>query len=275
MVSKVKKSILVLSLLMAQMAFAQKSVPWRWQVNQCTDCGISLKLVGDLKGDMAFKEKAIRTAFVLESPFTNPPLLAAHDLDAHKRTLIFLQTLSAEKKNVLNLYKGTRFEVTSQEYNLLAQMAFGILGQESRFFGHWKYFIKRNSQRAIREYKEWKAERKGQEALANSKGPTQIKNVPDAIADFYKIQETELWQAKPAAVATIGFLIEALHELKSRAANNNWEFVTKNTYVDYLPYIYFGGVKKLRERTATPDKNIYVQNMKKQMKKVVVSEIVP
>jgi hypothetical protein len=72
----------------------------------------------------------------------------------------------------------------------------------------------------------------------------------------------------------MGYLIEALGELKQRARNNNLKMITDDTYVDYLPYLYFVGAKKLVNRTATPDKNIYVKNMKKFMKKVSVSEIV-
>lgn len=269
MVSQVKKSILVLMVLAAHVAHAQKAVPWTWKKSDCKTCGISFQLVGDIKpkSEMDMKEKTMRFTMSL-SPATQT-LVKAHDADALARTLIFLKTLSSEKANILKLYNSD-----PQEYNLLAHMAVGILGQESRFFGHWRYFIKRNSQLAIKEIKEAKAWIKDREAVANSKGPTQIKNVPDRIAQYYNITEKNLWDPKYAAVSTVGFLIEALAELKQRAKNNNLEMITSDTYIDYLPYIYFGGSKKLVNRTATPDTNIYVKNMKKHMKKVVVTEIV-
>jgi hypothetical protein len=269
MVSKVKKSILVLSLLAAQVAHAQKTVPWSWKKSDCRTCGISFKLVGNINAreDMDMKEKSIR--FLMSTTPAGKTALDAYDLDAKARTYVFLNALSTEKETILKLYNSD-----SQEYNLLASMAVGILGQESRFFGHWRYFIKRNSQLAIKEMKEIKAWIKDSEAVANSKGPTQIKNVPDRIAQHYNITEKNLWNPKSAAVSTMGYLIEALAELKQRAKNNHLEMITNDTYVDYLPYIYFGGTKKLVNRTATPDKNIYVKNMKRFMKKVAVSEVV-
>lgn len=269
MVSKVKKSILVLSLLVAQAAHAQKTVPWTWKKSDCRTCGISFKIVGDINAreDMDMKEKSIR--FLMSTTPAGKTALDAYDLDAKARTYAFINALSSEKETILKLYNSD-----PQEYNLLAHMAVGILGQESRFFGHWRYFIKRNSQLAIKEMKEIKAWIKDSEAVANSKGPTQIKNVPDRIAQHYNITEKNLWNPKSAAVSTMGYLIESLAELKQRAKNNHLEMITDDTYVDYLPYLYFGGAKKLINRTATPDKNIYVKNMKRFMKKVAVSEVV-
>ncbi len=269
MVSNVKKSILVLIVLVSHVVQAQKLVPWTWKKSDCQTCGVTFKIIGDINAieDMDLKEKNLRL-LMMASPLT-ATALKAYDADAEVRTHAFLKALSTEKEIILDLYHSD-----PQEYNLLASMAVGILGQESRFFAHWRYFIKRNSQLAIKEMKEFKAWVKESEAVANSKGPTQIKNVPDRIAQHYNITEKNLWNPRSAAVSTMGYLIEALRELKQRVKNNNLEMITDETYVDYLPYLYFGGTKKLVNRTATPDQNIYVKNMKRFIKKVAVYEIV-
>lgn len=219
--------------------FAQKTIytKWEWQKSNCQDCGIHFKVQKeDLK---------------------------------NKKTVEFLQAIATQKKTILSLYKSD-----SQEYNLLAHMAYGILGNESEYFQSFRYFIKRNSQLAITTAKKIDARLHGEDDIeANSKGPTQIKKVPTQIAEHYKITEKDLWKPFNAAISTMGYLIEALRELKQRTKNNNWEFVTRSTYVDYLPYLYFGGVKKLLNRTATPETNIYVKNMKQHMLKIQIYEI--
>lgn len=273
----------------------QKTVPWTWQKSTCETCGIKFDLIGDINAreDMDTKEKMIR-AF---PPFW--PLFRTSDTDAKLRTLIFLHTLSSEKQTILRLYGN---QTNSQEYNLLASMAVGILGQESRFFANWRYLVKRNAQWAITETKivkeilrensdkdnvrispvdAAKSLLRREDAVidqedipANSKGPTQIKDVPDRIAQHYNMTEDHLWEPHYAAVATMGFLIEALQQLRRTAKNNNLTHINDNTIVDYLPYIYFGGTKKLINRTATPNTNIYVKHMKMFMQKVKVSEVV-
>lgn len=218
--------------------FAQKTTytKWEWQKNTCQDCGIHFQVKKE-------------------------------DLE-NKKTVEFLQTLAQQKKTIIGLYKSD-----PQEYNLLAHMAYGILGNESEYFKSFRYLIKRNSQLAITTAKKIDAHLHGEDDIeANSKGPTQIKKVPTKIAEHYKITEKDLWKPFNAAVSTMGYLIEALKELKQRKKNNNWDFVTPSTYVDYLPYLYFGGVKKLINRTATPETNIYVKNMKKNMLRIKIYE---
>lgn len=296
MVSKIKNSILVMILLISHVASAQvvRTIPWKWQLSTCQSCGIKFDIVGDMNSikDMDTKEIILRTNPFLWSTFK------IADLDAQYRTKVFLETLSKEKATILNLYAN---ETNSQEYNLLAHMAVGILGQESRFFHHYRYLIKRNAQWAITEAKIAKkiiSQNRNPEkqhlspveaaksllrtddaiidtddVVANSKGPTQIKDVPDRIAQHYNFTEKDLWNPKNAAVATMGYLIMALKELRQTAANRNMTYINDSTIVDYLPYKYFGGNKKLLDRTATPDKNIYINNMKRFMQKVRVSEI--
>lgn len=239
MAFNLKKLVLVLALLGSPAAFAGNESPWVWQKSTCHNCEIKFRV-------------------------------SSEDFKKNPRMVSFLSALATEKQNILKVY-GT----DPQEYNLLAHMAVGILGNESTFFKSWRYKVKSNSQIAIAWSKGIKAWFGGYEASPNSKGPTQIKRVPDRIEQYYNITEKNLWEPKYAAVSTMGFLIEALAELKQRAKNNDLEFITPATYVDYLPYIYFGGAKKLINRTATPDTNIYVKNMKLHMKRAQIIEIAP
>jgi hypothetical protein len=189
-----------------------------------------------------------------------------------KKVKEFLEALSQEKFQLIALY-----ESDPQEYNLLAHMAVGILGRESSFFESWRYEVKESAQpvvtmvKAVRSYLsegEWKPSR-------NSRGPTQIKIVPGRIREFYGIDEDDLNHPRAAAVATMGILIEALRELKQRALNRGWSHIQPETYVDYLPYIYFGGTRRLIDGTATPETNVYVREMKRYMMFVRVYEGFP
>jgi hypothetical protein len=99
--------------------------------------------------------------------------------------------------------------------------------------------------------------------------------VPEKIAKAYGIVPGNLKVPENAALATMGFLIEALQELKNRARKGQLEFITPDTYVDYLPYIYFGRAKALMNRTARPDQNSYVRDMKKYMGWVDLYEVDP
>lgn len=235
---KLNSLILALLLVIGQSASAYSEVPWAWQKSECQNCGINFRI-------------------------------STQDFKDNPKMVEFLKALATEKHNILKIYGSD-----PQEYNLLAHMAVGILGNESTYFQSWRYKVKSNTQLAIKWSKDIKYWFRDGEPSPNSKGPTQIKRVPDRIEAFYNITEKNLWTPKYAAVSTMGYLIEALVELKNRAKNNKLEMITAETYVDYLPYIYFGGSKKLVNRTATPDTNIYVKNMKKNMKKVSVLEVI-
>lgn len=234
----IKYVLVVLLFLNAQAAFAVKQVPWTWLKSDCRTCGVNF-------------------------------LVSSEDFKKNPRMVEFIKALATEKANILKIYGSD-----PQEYNLLAHMAVGILGNESSFFQSWRYKVKSHGQLAITWSKAIKAWFGDYEPSPNSRGPTQIKRVPERIEQFYNITEKNLWNPKYAAVSTMGFLIEALIELKQRAKNNDLEMIVPATYVDYLPYIYFGGAKKLVKRTATPNTNIYVKNMKLNMKKVSVLEVI-
>lgn len=181
---------------------------------------------------------------------------------------LFMHALSAHKTDLMALY-----HVSSNEYNLLGHMAIGILGRESEFFTSTRYQVKEAFPSLVHLTKIIHAYLEGhKEASVNSRGPTQIKVVPALIEQNYGITTDNLYVPENAAVATMGYLIEALAQLKKRVIVDHLDFIEPENYEDYLPYIYFGQSKALVNRTATPDTNLYVQTMKKYMSWVDVYE---
>lgn len=211
--------------------------PWVWQQSSCANCGIVIQ--------------------------TKSPDLSSEKVQA------FLRALESQKPRLIEIYG-----IHGQEYNLLAQMAVGILGRESRFFTSPRYFLKESAPAVVTLIKVIKIYLQGstRDASPNSRGPTQIKNIPKRIVEAYGFSKEELGVPENAAVATMGFLIESLQELKRRVQVNHLDFVTPDTYIDYLPYLYFGSVRTLINRRANPAKNIYIRDMKIYMSWVEIYE---
>lgn len=209
--------------------------PWTWKTSDCVDCPIYF-----LTGNEQLESEDVR---------------------------VFIHTLEARKGEIIRLYR-----IHGQEYNLLAHMAVGILGRESQFFTSRRYRLKETFPGLVRVAKAFKAYMDGSKAGLSSRGPTQIKTVPGKIAEFYGVTPDSLYKPENAAVATVGFLVEILQELKRRVVVNDLEFVNDTNYVDYLPYLYFGSHRMLIQGKATPERNIYVQDMKKYMSWVLLYE---
>jgi hypothetical protein len=108
-------------------------------------------------------------------------------------------------------------------------------------------------------------------SASNSSGPTQIKKVPVLIAKHYGLKKDDLAKPKNAAVATIGFLAASLEELRVRQLKN--PAITDKNRMEYIHYIYMGSVSQIINKTATPDKNIYLRNLKKYQKGVKISQL--
>lgn len=221
------------------------------------------------------QEEAKATKFTIEKPEFDTPFARE-----------FLKALESEKAKIMGLYG-----LDNDEYNELAILSFGILGQESQFGSHWRYHIKENFPGGIAYLKNYKQifnnfgndrERDGfwtaiggliQDSWRNeidfltgdlslnrnSRGPTQIKNVPDLIEENYPINKNNLKEPKNAALATIGFLAQSLEELKAKEKFHP-AINSKNRF-DYLHYIYMGLPSEIINATATPDQNIYYRNV--------------
>ena len=215
--------------------------PWVWQQSNCFNCQITI--VSDHHQE-----------------------LDSTDSQA------FLRALESQKPALMAMYG-----IDGQEYNLLAHMAVGILGRESHFFQSRRYWVKENFPWAVRVVKVVRVylSNGNRRLMDSSRGPTQIKVIPGRIEQAYHFDEDKLWIPENAAVATMGYLIETLNELKHRAVAQNLTFINKDNYVDYLPYLYFGSSKTLVSGRANPAHNLYVQDMKRYMTWVQIYEIAP
>lgn len=213
----------------------------------------------------------------------------------------FMNTLEKEKATIMELYG-----LDNDEYNDLVRYSFGILGNESEFGKNWRYdvkeafplgtaFVKETKRkvidRSIQAYKDSDGFFSGIKNAAStyfkelvardvrlltgktntaalSRGPTQIKKVPKRIEEHYGVTKDNISKPSNSAVATIGFLAEAMVELKNRARSNS--DITKENRLDYLHYIYMGSVNEIKNKTATPDKNIYLRQLKEYQKGVEI-----
>lgn len=209
---------------------------WEWMRSDCEDCEIYF-------------------------------LTAAPEMQTEK-VQAFFHALSDKKPELQRIY-----QVSGPEYTLLATISIGILGRESKFWTSPRYILKESVPWLVHLVKLMRAYLSGSsQVMPLSRGPTQIKYIPKKIVEFYGVTPDTLHAPENAAVATMGFLIETLGELKRRIVINQLDYINESNYVDYLPYLYFGSRRKLITRQATPETNIYVREMKGYMSQVEVYE---
>jgi hypothetical protein len=172
----------------------------------------------------------------------------------------FAKTLGDEKANLMKLYN-----LSNEEYNELARLAFGILGNESKFGTSYKYHVKESIPLVVSLAKgEWF------DTSSNSRGPTQIKTIPSIIATNYGITKSTLSVPKNAAIATLGFLAQSMTEL--RAHERKHPGINPLNRYDFLHYIYTGRVSEILNGTGTPEKNIYFRNLTAHADKLIILE---
>lgn len=249
---RLKRSVITAQLLVVIMSLAGNTAQsavrrWDWnQGSQCRNCRLIVEV-------------------------NNP------DID-RQSVRLFAAALGANKQSIMRLYSSFNSEgkitsaVTSDEYNLLAKIAFGILGCESKFYSSYKYRFKESLPELVRAAKEVQSILNDKKVSANSRGPTQIKNIPEKITTQFGITADSLQDPDKAAIATMGFLIETLGTLKRLSVKYNLDYINERNYEDYLPYLYYGNSKALINRTATPEQNLYVQKMKENSKMVDLLE---
>jgi hypothetical protein len=182
----------------------------------------------------------------------------------------FIQALAVNKPELQKMLK-----VSGEEYALLAHISVGILGRETLFGESARYKFKEAAPWVVSLAKVMRSLATGKEVNPNSRGLTQIKILPEAVAEKYGITPDNLDVPENAAIATMGYLINALKQLKTRIKTYHLDHITPDRYADYLPYIYFGRSKALIDKTAVPDQNNYVQALKKYMAMIEVYERQP
>lgn len=155
-----------------------------------------------------------------------------------------------------------RFNLTSDEYNNLAELALGIAEQESKFGTSDRYELKNYIPDFALNLSKYIT--RGH-AGARSRGYTQIKIKGDntGLQEIYKdlnINEDNINNADKSAIATIARLAYMYNtEVKGR----NFKTAEGNDLNPYnaLMYKWLGKNNELRNQTATPIKNKYIRNV--------------
>lgn len=177
------------------------------------------------------------------------------EYDNNKKT--FAQSLVSNKKQL-----QTQFNLSSDEYNHLAELALGIAQQESKFGTAYRYKFKENNQGLVNVMKIIKGNNS-----ANSRGYTQIKYDDDIknkelkhIYNKLGITNNSLTNANNSAIATIARLAFTYNnEVKGKTFKNNNNNVINPYHA--LMYKWNGKNKELTNKTATPNKNKYIKNV--------------
>lgn len=171
--------------------------------------------------------------------------------DSYKTTeaLKFVKALEDHKEKLMEIYN-----LSNEDYDKMAAMAFGILGNESSFGRSFRYKVKEALPLLV-------SLAKGNlfDTSDNSRGLTQIKTVPQKIREHYSIKKEELGDPEKSAIATMGFLAQSLPEL--RAKQHHHPDITPENRLDYLHYIYMGKSYEITQATATPELNIYFRQI--------------
>lgn len=197
-----------------------------------------------------------------------------------KDSVPFAKALEDEKSKLMKL-----FNLNNDDYNDLAAISYGIMGNESNFGTSKKYWVKEHDQgdvilaKAARDL--WHGKNPFTKSTLNtSRGFTQIKDLPDGAwrKAYPEINKNTLGDPKNSAVSTMAYLVSAVRTLKSIAAENTQDprkvKITKENLVDYLGYIYQGrkGALKSVDGTTNADFNTYVQKLRANMSYIEIAQ---
>lgn len=156
----------------------------------------------------------------------------------------YVQSLEKEKARLMEIYK-----LENDEYNLLAEFAYGVLSPETNFGKSWTYRFKEMLPYIVSLRKG-----NGLDTSENSRGPTQIKDIPELISKHYGIEKSELNDPEKAAIATLGKSAEFLIQIRNRADQHPG--ITEETLQNYMYYLYQGRRSEIINKTATPNFSI-------------------
>lgn len=176
-------------------------------------------------------------------------------------TKTYVEALENEKAKLMAL-----LQIENDEYNMLAEFAFGVLAPETNYGTNWKYRLKQSAPVVVSLLKG-----NGFDTDQNSRGPTQIKRIPDVITENYHIEKNELRKPENAAITTLAFVAEQLKELRNMASSH--PEITEETLQDYLYYLYNGRRNEIKNNTATPEKNINIQKIKAAIEHIKIEDL--
>ena len=177
--------------------------------------------------------------------------------DSNDTAKEFAQTLESKKEELMG-----KLGLTNDEYNMMAELAFGIAERETKFGESKKYKLKEAANWGVSLVK-WA---KGDDST-NSRGLTQMKlgNYTDKetldLLKEYGIKENNLDDPEKSAIATM-IVLRSMYKnelpgLKSKMQANG---VSDS---DALMYLWNGKRREIVKGTATPDKNLYIAHIRK------------
>lgn len=171
----------------------------------------------------------------------------------NKNSKAFAQSIVSSKKSLMK-----DLNLDNDTYNNLASLAMGIAGQESQYGESNRYKLKESMQGAVSFAKSILGNKS-----YNSRGLTQMKiesYTDPKVKEMFKkygITPESVEDPKKSAQATIIVLSCMMKEIPKSS---------KIDKMDALLYIWNNKKKELTRGTATPDKNLYVQNVRKYAK---------
>jgi hypothetical protein len=196
------------------------------------------------------------------------------------------------------------YKLDAATYDKLYRLSVGIMGAETKFGRSPKYWAKerfpwlvssvkkfKNAGRSLASVKELVGDVElgiiheglatfnqtySREAMVpllfdvsqNSRGPTQIKYLPEKLHKaFPEINKENLSMGSSSAIATLAYLAEAMNRLKRLADRYGCE-IPEDKFIEHTLYLYSGNADEIVNCTATLDKNIFYQKVMKAQSKV-------
>lgn len=159
----------------------------------------------------------------------------------------YMQALETEKLKLMSL---TGLE--DDEYNSLAELALGVLAPETQNGRSLKYTLKEMAPWMVSLLKG-----NGFNTEDNSRGPTQIKKIPEVIVEHYQLDKSDLSEPENAAVTTLVFVAELAKDLRNIAHHH--PKVNEFNLIEYIYYLYQGRRPAITKATATPEQSLNVK----------------
>lgn len=169
----------------------------------------------------------------------------------------FTNTLQNKKAELMK-----KLNIDNDTYNDLAALALGIMGQESDYGKSIKYMLKENFSAIIPLIKSVLGRKS-----CSSRGLTQMKinsyTDPKTIKLLaeYGINENNLSNPKNSAIATM-IALACMYKNELPGLSTKLTELNMNK-MDAMLYLWNGKKREITNDTATPDKNIYVNHVKK------------
>lgn len=163
----------------------------------------------------------------------------------------YIKTLAEEKNRLTQILK-----IDNDDYNILAGFAIGVLAPETDFGKNWKYVLKEYLPGAVAL-----AKGNGLDISQNSRGPTQVKVIPEVLLDYYSIDKDNLSRPENAAKATIAISADFLKQLRVMGVNH--KSINEENIQNYLYYLYQGKRAQIKKALATPDDNQAIRKITK------------